>query len=66
LLGDSSLHHASRKSIDIVKFLIGNGGNVNLCNKNGDTPFITAVKKAKYDIAYEILKCKDFKTNLKN
>jgi ankyrin repeat protein len=52
LLYEPLLHYAvEKKNIAIVKFLIMNGADINICDKNGKTALHLAAKKNNIDIA---------------
>ena len=53
--GYTALHYAAMNNcLEVVKFLIENGANINLCNKKGQSPL---------EIAY-LYKCGDIVTYL--
>ena len=54
--GDTLLHFASCKSLNIVKHLLDLGADMNVKNNAGYTPLVVAAKHAKHDIVAEFCK----------
>lgn len=56
-VGDAAVHHAIRRgrSAKVIKLLIEYGADINLMNKEGDTPFALAMRLGRKDIVEELV-----------
>jgi ankyrin repeat protein len=64
--GDTALHYVVKKSAPIknVKCLVNSGANLNVQNKNGDTPLTLAANYGKQEVVSIFLAEKDLDINL--